>query len=40
MHVDDVVRNIEVCLVILLVEDQEEDVEARHDRSGHVQVVA
>ena len=32
VHVDNVARNLEVLVVLLLVKDNEEEVEARHDR--------
>lgn len=40
MHVDDVACNLKVLLVLLLVEDDKEEVETRHDRGRNVDVVA
>ena len=39
MHLDDMARNLEVIFVLLFIEDDEEKIEARHDRSRDVHIV-
>jgi len=40
MHVDDMLSNVIVLVVILVIEDQEENVETGHDRCRDVYVVS
>ena len=40
MHVDDMLRDVEVIFIVFLVEDDKEEVEARHDRRRDVHIEA
>ena len=39
MHLDDMARNLEVIFVLLFIENYEEEIEARHNRSRDVHIV-
>ena len=40
MHLDDMARNLEVIFILLFIEDDEEKIEARHDRSRDIHIVS